>query len=455
MRQYEEDKVSQKRKECQRREANVALSHVIIHEDPAGKDETLVPGHDEKLPAKDVSPDPSDAAQSLRPLPQISRKRQREPSCESRDPSLKESIVDTSQRKSTDVHSPYSESATAPLEYYIRLASKSISLPAPSDSYFTSPKHAPVLHRNRENKIIMYTGSFNPPHLGHIELAFHTFLRSSSTTIAVVLLPLRDRLKAKDGAMINGKVFATEKEQRIALLQNDLLQRWTWFYKGHRTDLERYGTTLIEEAKKDGFQVSFVVLAGSDKFEREKVESKPFWISGWGEIITSDITRASSLFNGPKRPPRRLPGCRSWRLISTPTSRKGDFSYECGGASHECRISLRIQEYCGGHAALEGEAHVRSRQDNLLHEILVRCHEGVGPTWVCHKKTGGTVTFLGSGRDTEGDEKREEVSSSAIRKILGEGGSKAEMIEKLEKVMLNPELLLQYLKSDDCVARTP
>ena len=230
----------------------------------------------------------------------------------------------------------------------------------------------------------MYTGSFNPPHLCHFELAFQTFLRSSSTTIAVVLLPLRDRLKAKDGAMVNGKIFATEKEQRIALLQNDLLQRWTWFYEGHRTELEEYETTLIEEAKKDGFQVSFVVLAGSDKFEREEVETKPSWLLGWGEIITSDITRPSSLFKSSKRPPRRLPGCRSWRLISTPTSRKGDFSCECGGANHECRLSIRIQDYCGGHATLEGEPHVRSRQDSLLHEILVRCHKGVGPRWVCH-----------------------------------------------------------------------
>ena len=448
MHQREKDKEEGKRKVRQKREANIALSRVIIHQDPAGKVEIPETGDYEKLPVEDVSPDLSDVAQSDRPVPQILGKRQREPSCESLDPSLKESIVDTPRRASTDAHSPYSESVTAPLEYYIRLASKSISLPTPSDSYFTSPEHAPVLHRNRENKIIMYTGSFNPAHLGHFELAFHTFLRSSSTTIAVVILPFRDRLKAKDGAMINGKIFATEKEQRIALLQNDLLQRWTWFYKGHRTEFEKYGTTLIEEAKKDGFQVSFVVLAGSDKFEREKVETKPSWLIGWGEIITSDITRPSSLFKGPMHPPRRLPGCRSWRLISTPTSRKGDFSCECGGANHECRISLRIQEYCGGHAALEGEPHVRSRQDSLLHEILVRCHEGVGATWVCHKKSGGTVTFLGSGRDIEGNEKREEVSSSAIRKILSGGGNREEMSTKLEKVMMNPELLLHYLESD-------
>ncbi|KAI4925746.1 uncharacterized protein J4E92_006482 [Alternaria infectoria] len=402
MRQCEEDKVSQKRKECQRREANVALSHVIIHEDPAGKDETPVPGHDEKLPAKDVSPDPSDAAQSLRPLPQISRKRQREPSCESRDPSLKESIVDTSQRDSTDVHSPYSESATAPLEYYIRLASKSMSLPTPSDSYFTSPEHAPVLHRNRENKIIMYTGSFNPPHLGHFELAFHTFLRSSSTTIAVVFLPFRDKLKAKDGAMVNGKVFATEKEQRIALLQNDLLQRWTWFHRGHRTDFEKYGATLIKEAKKDGFQVSFVVLAGSDKFEREKVETKPSWLIGWGEIITSDITRPSSLFKSPER-------------------------RETSAVNAEARIMNVASLYGFKSTAV----------DMLL--------------WKANRMSdqSKTVCYMQfCGRDTEGHEKREEVSSSAIRKILSGGGNREEMSTKLEKVMMNPELLLHYLESD-------
>jgi len=108
MRQREEDEESEKRKERQRREANIALSRVITHEDPGGKDEIPEPGDDEKLPAEDVSPDFSETTQSLRPLPQISRKRQREASCESRDPSLKESIVDSSQRNFTDVHSPYS-----------------------------------------------------------------------------------------------------------------------------------------------------------------------------------------------------------------------------------------------------------------------------------------------------------------------------------------------------------
>jgi hypothetical protein len=80
----------------------------------------------------------------------------------------------------------------------------------------------------------------------------------------------------------------------------------------------------------------------------------------------------------------------------------------------------------------------------MLHEILVRCHTRTGLMWVCHRESGGTITFFSSGRDIEGDGKRDEVSSSGIRKILGGGGSQDEMIGKLEKVVLNPGLLLQY-----------
>jgi hypothetical protein len=63
-----------------------------------------------------------------------------------------------------------------------------MSLPVPPNPCFSSKEHAPALHRNRENKVITYQGSFNPPHLGHVELAYHVFLRSSSTTIALLLL---------------------------------------------------------------------------------------------------------------------------------------------------------------------------------------------------------------------------------------------------------------------------
>jgi hypothetical protein len=459
-----------KNQEQIRSEVNVALSQATIREDVEKRDEMtehVADQHkcdecadthtgrgaqeerplkkgDQRLRVDELPPKLSEAVRTPHSALRIPLKRRRESSFEPLNPPLKDLDLNILQHDPANRHSPYSDSATAPLDHYIRLVSASMSLPTPPNPCFSSKEHAPLLHRNRENKVITYQGSFNPPHLGHVELAYHAFLRSSSTTIAL-LLPLCDLLEAKDGALVNGNTFATTKAQRIALLQDDLLQRWTWFYKGHRTKAAEYQATMTDEAKKDGFQLSFTALSGSDHWEACTEADSISWVhQGTGDLVTSDITRPSSLFVGLDCPPKRLHSCGSWRLVSTPSSRKGSFGCGCGNVNRECLTSRRIREYCGGHAALEGGLHVRSRQDDVLHKILVRCHTREGLVWVCHRERGGTITFFSSGRDIEGDGKRDEVSSSAVRKILGGGGSQDEMIGKLAKVVLNPGLLLQF-----------
>lgn len=46
---------------------------------------------------------------------------------------------------------------------------------------FADPENrytVPQLHKNQINRIIVYVGSFKPPHLGHLEYICHTFLRA-------------------------------------------------------------------------------------------------------------------------------------------------------------------------------------------------------------------------------------------------------------------------------------
>ncbi|KAH6878757.1 hypothetical protein BKA58DRAFT_452946 [Alternaria rosae] len=484
--QDEEDQQSQeidKSKECgtdqeskerEEREANLALSLAIIREDAEGRDETPVPmskrprdeeqseayvddmSHKgplkeagEKLPADNNLQTSFDADLQSNPTPLTSHKKQ---CCGPPNPPLNEPAVDPPQRNLTEAPSSYSNSTTAPLDHYIRLVCKSQSLPSLSEPYFSSSNKSPVLRRDRKNKIIVYRGSFNPPHLGHLELAYYTFLRSSSTMIAILLLPISDLLYAKDGARVNGKDFATTKAQGISLLQDDLLQRWSWFYEGKKCHkFSEYRAALIDMASRDGFRLNFTYLNGSDHYSKAVKKGTLTYLSHETEdMIISDITCPSSLFIGPDSSPAQLPGCGPWRLAYTPVSDSGDFTCRCRKFCAECHTSRRIREYCGGHTALEGEPHALSRQEKILYEILVRCHDGGGEKWVCNRDRGGVVTFFGSETAyRREDSEREEISSSIIRKILGKGGSKAEMIEKLEKVMLNPELLLQYLEPDN------
>jgi nicotinic acid mononucleotide adenylyltransferase len=115
--------------------------------------------------------------------------------------------------------------------------------------------------------VIVFAGSFNPSHLGHLELAYHTFLRSCPNTIALMFLPVGDNLHAKDGAKVNGKDWVLSKAQRARLLQDDLVKRWSWCFMYDQTDVYELQRTMIQGAKKNGFELSFTVLSGSDHYD--------------------------------------------------------------------------------------------------------------------------------------------------------------------------------------------
>jgi hypothetical protein len=84
----------------------------------------------------------------------------------------------------------------ASLSTYILLAEAST---LPSSSPRTRPIFntafgisTPILKTDRENRIILYPGCFNPLHLGHKALLWHTYLSTDSHTIAAMILPVDD-----------------------------------------------------------------------------------------------------------------------------------------------------------------------------------------------------------------------------------------------------------------------
>jgi hypothetical protein len=54
-------------------------------------------------------------------------------------------------------------------------------------------------------------GSLKPPHLGHLELLAHIFLRTNDLTIGAMLVPLGSGTCTKDSATVNGRTFRLGK----------------------------------------------------------------------------------------------------------------------------------------------------------------------------------------------------------------------------------------------------
>jgi hypothetical protein len=334
------------------------------------------------------------------------------------------------------------------------------------DEYFTVPAHiefeektytttrAPSLRRNQPNKVIVLAVSFNPPHLGHLELAYHTFLRSCPNTIALVFVPVGNRLGAKDGTKLNGKDWVLTRAQRAKLLHDDLIKRWSWCFMYDQSDVHSFQRIMVQVAKDDGFELSFTALSGSDHYENI-VERGSMDAVDWdtGDCVTSDITRPPILWQGPGKPPKELPGCSPWReiLALRSTRKKDDCACGCGGQGVECETSRRIEKFCQDHPALKG-GHGASASEQIIHGFLVRCHEENGPTWTCRSESGGLVTFLPSGRVYPVDERRETISSSAIRKLFKKC-PKDRLHGELKKVAMNPDLLLEMLGMSTCIEK--
>jgi hypothetical protein len=121
----------------------------------------------------------------------------------------------------------------------------------------------PMLVSDRSNRILVYPGSFNPPHLRHQELLCHGFSRSRSdlNIIAAIVLPLDDaslisKFKAQKGAQI------FTKAQRVRIWKDYVPSDWHWVYDRSIEEWFAFKDRLIEAIAQDGFDIKFVCLCG-------------------------------------------------------------------------------------------------------------------------------------------------------------------------------------------------
>lgn len=123
--------------------------------------------------------------------------------------------------------------------------------------------------KNKVSRILTYRGCFSPPHQGHKDVLCHGFFRGGEdlNIIAAIVYFLDDEsVKAKYAEDAgDSESFVLTQSQRIRLFNNGGMYGGLHYCYpndiGEKWDFQK---KLQEEAAKDGFEISFIMLMGPD-----------------------------------------------------------------------------------------------------------------------------------------------------------------------------------------------
>lgn len=223
----------------------------------------------------------------------------------------------TVPRYARPTRSSAAKAKSMPLEPYIRRA---YNIPESTQIFPSGPGyHPPMLQKGVDNRILLYRGSFNPPHQGHLDLLRTTLFSSPPdlNIIAAVIFALDDD-DVKDKFSDEPGTLILTMDQRIRLWKEWAIDR-TWVTTVDYDDYDdRFSTRLVKKAKKDGFKIKFTSLRGADYVSFEDTPGL-YW-KGCREAIVSNTGREVdfiSMNSTGQRVFQSLEGWGSWKRYYT------------------------------------------------------------------------------------------------------------------------------------------
>ena len=158
--------------------------------------------------------------------------------------------------------------------------------------------HSPTLQHGTTNRILIYRGSFNPPHKGHLALLNYAFANCwrDLNIILAIILPLDDH-------SVFSKVSSTESDDRklLKLTRDERVKIWLgygglpgyyWVFPDFSFEWPLFEDNLLIEVEGAGFSLEFCYLFGADHMKN--VPCRYYW-SRCRNLISSDVGRDTEM----------------------------------------------------------------------------------------------------------------------------------------------------------------
>jgi hypothetical protein len=184
------------------------------------------------------------------------------------------------------------------------------------------PTAWPRLHRSTTNQILLYPGSFNPPHRGHLATIQYFADRRAQLNIVAFFIfcdpssVILTKNKKHDSIILPRSLRNAIFYQTPELTQL-MSEGWLHLLVGSMESHISYLRILADFVKGDGWSVNLVGFLGGDKLSAESPPHlPPGELTVWGpvdEFLIINARRPVDFYApGVDKKPRDLPGCTAW-----------------------------------------------------------------------------------------------------------------------------------------------
>ena len=164
------------------------------------------------------------------------------------------------------------------------------------------------------NRLLVYAGSFNPPHLGHEALLRHGLKHSDigMNVIAGIILPSDDESLYRKLQGERSPLVFTQAE-RVKTLNSFVRYERCWTYDGRATEFDDFQKHFTKAVRDDGFDLEWVALCGPDYVGVNHVPLSLLW--GCDKVVVSDVGRPADFTSPAQTRLTTLKGCDDWEEI--------------------------------------------------------------------------------------------------------------------------------------------